>query len=304
MQAEICPSQGVFCRTTFADLYIQREKLFTSKEILMTESIEISTPAKLIPATHFIEQFRAAIRALEGYKTHPGQATVIGIPAEQVQSFEIVLARTESKQRSLIEKDVVAAAKTETAARLSSLARLKPVVSKAKLGGLSAEELLAALNAEPDPSVARAHFMSMKGDGITMRDETEILTSSNTATLPKKYPAAKSYAVEVRVTSVDVESDKTHLILTGKALPAPLFAKSEGMVRRITTQVTDRGDLRLLNLCMAYQVPVVVELAITVDLGNSGLAYTATLIRFPKRADTLLALKQAIDIDGADLFSI
>ena len=95
MQAEICPSQGVFCRTTFADLYIQREKLFTSKEILMTESIEISTPAKLIPATHFIEQFRTAIRALEGYKTHPGQATLIGIPAEQVQSFEIVLARTE-----------------------------------------------------------------------------------------------------------------------------------------------------------------------------------------------------------------
>lgn len=304
MQAEICPSQGVFCRTTFADLHIAREKLFTPKEILMTEFIEPSNPARLIPATHFIEQFRTAIRVLEGYKTHPEQATLIGIPAEQVQSFEVVLARTESKQKSLIEKDVVAAAKTETAARRSSLARLKPVVRKAKDGALSAEELLEALNSEPDPRVARAHFMSMKGDGITVRDETEVLTSSNIATLPKKYPASKSYALEVRVTSVDVESDKTHLMLTGKALPAPLFAKSEGTIRKIITHVTDRGELRLLNLCMAYQVTVLVELAITVDLGNTGLVYTATLIRLPQRAETLQALKRAIAIDSTDLFSV
>ncbi len=270
----------------------------------MTETIEPSIPANLIPATYFFEQCRTAIRALEAYKTHPGQATLIGIPAEQVQCFEIVLARTESKQKSLIEKDVIAAAKTETAARLSSLARLKPVVSKAKEGGLSAEELLAALNAEPDPGVARAHFMSMKVDGITVRDETEILASSNTAALPKKYPAAKPYAVEVRVTSVDVESDKTHLILTEKFLPVPLFAKSEGIVRRIITHVTDPAELRLLNLCMAYQLPVFVELAITVDLGNSGLAYTATLIRLSKRTETLQALRGVIAMESADLFSV
>lgn len=270
----------------------------------MTETIELCTPAKLIPVQHFLERLRIGIRALEDYKTHPGQFTLIGIPAEQVQSFEIVLARTESKQKSLIEDDLVAAAKAETSARSSSIARLKPVVGKAKEGGLSAEELLEALNAEPDPRVARAHFMSMKGDGITVRDETEILTSSASSALPKKYSAAKSYVLEARVTSVDVESDKTHLMLTGKVLPVPLFAKSEGIVRKIITQVTDRADLRLLNLCMAYQVTVLVELAITVDLGNSGLAYTATLIRLPKPAETLEALKRAIAIDGPDLFSV
>ena len=178
------------------------------------------------------------------------------------------------------------------------------VVSKAKKGELSAEELMEALSAEPDPRVARAHFMSMKGDGITVRDETEILTTSATAALPKKYPAAKSYVLEMRITSVDVESDKTHLMLTGKVLPVPLFAKSEGIVRRIITHVTDRADLRILNLCMAYQLPVLVELAITVDLGNNGLAYSATLIRLQKRVEILQAIKQAIAIDDSDLFTV
>ena len=269
----------------------------------MSESIEHTNPAELIPAVHFLERCRTAIRALESYKTHPGQATLVGIPAHQIESFEVVLARIESKQRSLIDKDIVATAKAEAAATRSSLARLKPVGRKAKAGELSAEELLQALNAEPDPRVARAHFMSMKGSDITVRDEVEILTSSTPTTLPKKYPAAKSYTLEVRVTSVDVESDKTHLILTGKNLPAPLFSNAEGTIRRIITHVTDPANLRLLNLCMAYQVPLTVELAITVDLGNSGLAYTATLIRLPKAGETLKSLKQAIAMDDTDLFS-
>lgn len=302
MQAEICPIQGVFCRTTYADMHITRDNFFIPMEILMTQTVETNTLAKFIPVSHFIDQLRAAIRSLESYKTHPSQATLIGVAADQVQSFEVVLARVESKQRNL-ENDVAASAATETAATRAALARLKPVATKAKSGELSAEELLSALNSEPDARVARAQFMSMKFDNITVRDEMEVLSSSNAAALPKKYAASKVYALKVRVTKAEKESDKVDLLIIDKVLPAPLFSNTEGTLRKIITQITDLGTLHLLNLCMAYDLTVTTELAVTVDLGSNGLAYTATLIRLPHREETLREVKQAMAADMTDLFN-
>ena len=302
MLAEFCPSHGAFCRTTYADLHISPEKLFTTTEILMTQSIDLATHASLISLQHSIDLLRNAMRALEGYKTHPGDATLIGVPADQIRSLEIVLARTETKQKNFIDGDIVAAAEAETAARRSALARLKPIINKAKTDVLSAEELLTALNDEPDPKVARGRFLSLSGDSLTVRDEQEILKLADARPLPKKYAAANSYTLTVIVTSVDVTSADAHFTLIDKFLPSPLFTKDDVGFRKVITHIADSGDLRCLNLCMAYGVSVPVELAISVNIGGAGLGYTATLIRLVNRADTMNSLKKTMETENQSLF--
>lgn len=302
MLAEFCPSHGAFCRTTYADLRISPEKLFTTTEILMTQSIDLATHASLISLQHSIDLLRHAMRTLEGYKTHPGDATLIGVPADQIRSLEIVLARTETKQKNFIDGDVVAAAEAETAARRSALARLKPIINKAKTDVLSAEELLTALNDEPDPKVARGRFLSFSGDSLTVRDEQEILKLADARPLPKKYAAANSYTLTVIVTSVDVTSADAHFTLIDKFLPSPLFTNADVGFRKVITHIADSGDLRCLNLCMAYGVSVPVELAISVNIGGAGLGYTATLIRLVNRADTMNSLKKTMETENQSLF--
>ena len=302
MQAEFCPSNGAFCITTYADMHLPREAFFIPKEILMTQSIELSTRASLISLQHLIDLLLNAMRIIEGCKTHPGGATLIGLRADQVQSLEIVLARTETRQKSLLDGNIVASAEAETAARRGALARLKPIVSKAKNAALSAEELLTVLNAEQDPKVARARFLSQRGGPVTVRDEHEILASPDFRPLPKKYSAEHSYTLTVMVTSVDMTTADASFILVDKLLPIPLFTDADVGIRKIITYIADSGDLRCLNLCMAYGVSVPVELAISVNIGGAGLGYTATLIRLANRSSTINALKETMETENQSLF--
>ena len=72
--------------------------------------------------------------------------------------------------------------------------------------------------------------------------------------------------------------------------------------RKVITHIADSGDLRCLNLCMAYGISVPVELAISVNIGGAGLGYTATLIRLVNRGDTMNALKKTMETENQSLF--
>jgi hypothetical protein len=104
------------------------------------------------------------------------------------------------------------------------------------------------------------------------------------------------------VTSVDVTSADAHLTLIDKSLPSPLFTNADVGFRKVITHIADSGDLRCLNLCMAYGMSVPVELAISVNIGGAGLGYTATLIRLVNRADTMNALKKTMETENQSLF--
>lgn len=261
----------------------------------MTQIVMDASRLTLVPLAHVIEHLREAARVLEGCKTHPGETTLIGLAADQVKSLELVLARTNRKQRDFIEGDLVAAAEAEAFASQSELARLKPFVTQAKCGDLSAEALMTVLNAGADPRVARERFLSLEGKPVTVRDAQQIFLSPNAQPLPKQYAAQNSYTLNVQVENTDMPSFEARLLLVDKFLPSPLFSRTDAGNRCVTVRVPDAEDLLCIGLCMLLGVPVSVELAVTVGIGHAGLAYSGTLIRLtdPKATNALLTQTMA-----------
>ena len=58
----------------------------------------------------------------------------------------------------------------------------------------------------------------------------------------------------------------------------------------------------MLDFCMAYDIAVSVELAISVGVGGAGSEYSVTLMRLNHRRDTMLAVKKAMTADQFNLF--
>lgn len=296
MITEVCPVFGEFCRTTCASLQISSHEQIIPKETLMSQNIENSSRSRLIPIRQFIDHLKDAEQVLKGCKTHPGDATLVCISSDQACDLEVILVRLDRKQKDWISYDLLAEAEAEIATRQSALARLRPVVSKAKDGTLSAEELLTAFKAEHDPKVARERFLAMKGDRTTLRDEHNVLVPSSFKPLPKTYAAKSSYVLNVLVTSIDKTSADARLIVIDLDLTDAIFSSADSGVTGINTRVPDADDLRCLNLCMAYDVSVTVELAISVIISVAGIGYIATLIRIVNPTETLRILKQSIAV--------
>jgi hypothetical protein len=303
MQSETCPTLGLICRSTFADLRIPQEKVFLPLEVYMTEAITISTPAKLLPLAYCIDLLKRAEQTLKLLKTHPSDATLIGLPSVQVEGLELVMARVARKQKDWIEQDLVTAAEAEASSTRSALARLHPIVKKARCDTLSAEELLSALNAEPNPKVAREQFLSQRGESVTLRDAKSILAPMASTPLPKIYRASKAYVFTVRVTSIDITSSTACFLLIDERLPEPLFSPTDSGFRAVSAQGIHTADLQLLNLCMAYTIEVPLELAISVSIGGAGLSYSGAVIRVIKPPDVFSSIKLAMRRDHSDLFS-
>lgn len=268
----------------------------------MTQSVIAASSATLVPLQYVIDSLREGARALEGCKTHPGETTIIGLASDQVQSLELVLARTNRKQRDFMEDDLASVAEAESSARRLALARLEPIVKKARDELLSAEELMTALNAESDPKIARERFLSHEGGPVTVRDYNEILLSPFPKPLPKNYAAQCSYSLNVLVEHTDVTSPETRLLLIDRSLPKPLFSCSDVGQRSVITRIPDADDLRRIGLCMTFGVPLSVELAITIKTGHSGLVYSANLIRLTDAETVDNLLKKAMSAQGLNLF--
>ena len=196
----------------------------------------------------------------------------------------------------------MAAAEAEVFATRSTLARLHPITVKARKGSLSAEELLTALNAEPNPKIARERFLSQRAESLTLRDEKEILAPSSSSALPKSYRATDSYQLGVRVASIDVTSYAIYFLLVDGTVPQGFFTVADSGVRTVAAHSNHTADLMLLNLCMAFGVEVVLKLALSVNISGAGLTYTAAIIRVIQPAVTK-AIKAAMHSEALDLFN-
>ncbi len=302
MIIEVCPVHGDFCRTTFASLHISQKKQILPKETLMIEHIPHDSHARMVPLKHVMDQLHEAAQSLKNCSTHPGGATLLCIPVEQLRDLEFVLVRTDQKQKDWVAGDMLSAVESEMTDTRSAMTRLRPVVSKARDGELFAQDLLAALKAESDPRVARQRFLVTRAESTTIRDEQEVLASPHHRKLPKKYPAMQPYVLSVMVAAMAKTTANAHLLLIGEDLSGELFSMRDSGFRSVSTQVPGLEDLRCLNFYMAYDIAVSVELAISVGVGGAGLEYGVTLMRLNHRRDTMLAVKKAMTADQFNLF--
>lgn len=288
--------------STYAQLHINQSKHINSKETLMTHSFTAATQSKVIPASVFIDQVKDAVKQLQRLNTHPGDAALIGFLPEQVAHLELVMARTQRKQKDWIEKDLRSITEAEASMTSAALLRMRPAIAKAKKNSLSAEELIQTLSAETDMRIARERFLTQASQPVSLRDDENILALPNSLPLPKKYSAKQAYTLTVAIESVDRVVSTVRLLLVDKILPDQIFSENDQGTRTILTLADDAVDIKLLGLCMANQVNIQVEVALCVSINGAGLSYTANLIRILNPSLAMVSVKQAMTTGSQDLF--
>lgn len=301
MQYELICNNNT-CVSTTANLHIHRSKHINSKEILMTQQIAITSQSGVIPVSVFFDHAKDAVKQLQLLNTHPGDATSIGFLPEQVAALDLMMVRTDRRQKDWIDKELSAITELETAVTNAALIRMKPAINKARKNLLTAEELMKTLNAEPDMKIARERFLTQSGQPVSIRDNENILAMPNAAALPKRYLAKDPYIFTVSVESTDRVASSVRLLLVDKLPPKDLFLEHDVGVRTIITSVKDSSDIKLLALCMANQVSVQVKVALSINIGGSGLSYTANLISILNPALALATVKQVMTADSNELF--
>ncbi len=302
MRIEICPVHGEICRSIYADLYFQHATYSAIKELLMTKEIETSPYGAFIPLEKMYEFGRGQGKIMKALSPHPPDAFVVGLLIDPSQPLTLAIARTERKQRDLTDRGLLEDTKAEGKKLQGAIARFKPLIRKIKAGAANAEDVVAALKSEDDPKVARERLNAMLAATSTIRDEEEILISTDARLYSKKFAASKAYSLKVRVTALEESPATAKLVLIGNELPESLFWANDIGIRTITTSVTDPNDFFLLNMCMAYKLPVLVDLAVELDIGGSGRTYTAALIRIADQKSTWNAVHAVSRSQSDDLF--
>lgn len=290
------------CVSTTATVHIHQSKHINSKETLMSHPFVIAKESGVIPASVFFDQAKDAVKQLQLLNTHPGDATLIGFLPDQVAALELVMVRTDRKQKDWTEIELPAITEMEAAVTHAALDRMRPAIKKARKNSLSAEELMQALTGEPDMKIARERFLTQSGQSVSIRDNENVLALPNAAALPKRYLAKEPYTFTVAVESTDRVASSVRLLLVDKLPPEELFLEHDVGVRTIITSVKDSSDIKLLALCMANQVSVHVKVALSITIGGSGLSYTANLISILNPALALATVKQVMTADSNELF--
>jgi len=302
MRVEATLTHGLICISTYVDLYFQRPTNQTLKEILVSEDFALPTNTHFIPFDKFWDSAKAAVKVLKGLNTHPPDAMVAGFLVDQSQPIVFAVARTERKQQDIMDGGLAADTESERTMLQAAAIRMRPLLQQMRTGTAVAESVMAAITAEDDPKVARARLVAFAEATSTVRDDQEILSHPSAIACSKKFPASKPHALSVKVTGLEESPATASLLLVKEELPGSLFLKTDIGIRTITATVTDPHDFFLLNLCMAYKLPILAELAVTLDIGRSGRTYTASFVRFVDLKSVWDAVHAASRNQSDDLF--
>lgn len=301
MRVEATLTHGLICISTYVDLYFQRPTN-SHKEILVTQEFALPPNTTFIPADKFWDLGKAALKVLKGLNTHPVDAVVAGFLVDQSQPIVFAVARTERKQQDIMDGGLAADTESERTMLQAAAIRMRPLLQQMRAGTAVAETVIATMAAEDDHKVARARLVAFADATSTVRDDQEILSHPSAVACSKKFPASKPYALSVKVTGLEESPATASLLLIKEESLGSLFLQTDIGIRTISASVTDPHDFFILNLCMAYKLPVLAELAVALDIGGSGRTYTASFVRFVDLKSIWNAVHAASRNQSDDLF--
>ena len=303
MRAELCPIHGEFVISLRSRICIDPAIQVSIKEILVFEPIFLPPEARLIPFKAAISALSAAADKLRRGRVHPKDATLVGFPVDVIANLELVLARTNRPQRDLIEDvNIEMSTKSETQVSRAALARLEPIAQRARRNELSAEDLLEALRSENDFNTARDQYLMLDAPRVAIFDDDGPVIERHAVALPRDYKSRFVHTIAAEVQSIDAASMTARLTVIEADSSDQLFTEDELGRRLMPVRVPDEADFLRLSLCLAFKLAPQLELSVTVSLSGSGIAYSATLVRFADLPGITCEIIAAIRLQPGDLF--
>lgn len=238
--------------------------------------------ATVVPISTAIQKIKIAALELSRASPHPKGQSVVGIRSESLEQLQIVLARSETRQRSLDDRDLKTVAQEEIEDTASTYARLASLANKAKNGKATAEEFVSAMRAESDPSRACSAVYQMvnKRQTILVGEHQVVTADSRTAGSTEiELRAAEAYLLCVTVHSVNADTGEVSCRLIGGERLDRLFSDVDINRRILQFRVVGQA-LFLLALCASVGAQVDIVASVRLLVTPKGATYRCTLINF------------------------
>lgn len=302
MRVEHCDELGDYCVATSCWPNFDSLKSIKYEELIMTSKAHVDSNAKIVSLDSHLQLLQKAGAELKQVISHPSNQVLIGLRANAVKNMEIVAVRLAKKEQDLIHEDLKTATEEEVKATRHSYETMKPLVDKAVANRLSAEELLTAINAQPNPLLARRQFMSMGENVATIFDDNEVLVRRGQMTLPHRYPSEGQYTLEVMVAQFSPTTRTATFALVAAFGKQPFFNDNDHG-KSVVAEIPSQNDVTLIGLCASYGLPLKVVMALEVSLKIKGqLPISGTVIRLANEVEVIGTIRLVMRHLNADIF--
>ena len=303
MITDYCPIHGPLIitmrsRVSAAALHNSEHHLLIAKAPTMPTDFRIVTP--LPEAIRLLEK---TARMLKQTNPHGQQTVLTGIPSEQLQKLDVVMALIEQKQRTIDNDTIEERAELDKQDALARIARMQPITRKARQGKLDAETVMKAIRSEPDQHLAMntLRHLVLRTNDLSVSD-VDVITEDSSSAFGIDFNASKTYSVQMSVNAIHAESGNVSCVLQGGENLEPVFQTSDLGRRGLQFQVTSDKFI-LLGYCMLLGLHVKAQIAIRVSLTSKGPSYKCSLISFVEDEALLSSIRNGIAQQTPSLFA-
>lgn len=305
MNSEECPRLGPYCIAMIGLLNPRTRTQILKEHILMTEQVSKPTDVKITPMAEVIDMLLENERSMRSTHHHPVDQTVIGIESEALSKIQVVLARTQGRQRRIDASTIREEAEQETAVTRKLAKTLKPLAQDITKNKASSEQVMKTLLDQEDPNKARKLLFTQVKAPTTLLVDNEVLLQAreDVQTGSIVVPGQAVHQIKVDMMTSARESTSLTARLMELESASPLFKASDCGIQLIHIDVLDKTSFFLLNQCMSLGWPASITVSIDISLNARGVTYRASLLSIQKKSELATQLAQAVQTRTLDMFS-
>lgn len=300
-----CPRLGPYCITSLSPLYPREKLVIDDTQLLQELSLSCDMTRHITPISTAIQLLLDTEKTLQSYNSHPPDQSVVGVPTDDLARLQLVVARTPSRQPSVLESSFQDEAAREVQTTRELVNRFTPVSRSITEGAASAETVMETLHAEADPSRARRVLWAQVKGQATVISDGQILAKGTPepSSGSVSVPGQDVHQIQVDILRSDRERSSFKVKLLKTLSATTLFKPADCGTQVLLLDVPDRADFFLIGQSMALGWPVAISVSVDVVLSARGVEYRATLLVIPKSAELAKRLSSAVAAHTLELFS-
>jgi hypothetical protein len=295
---------GNHCQTLHSHITPPPSEIVSKEQIVMVSNLSVGEEVHVVYPDALVEQIRMTAQSMLSLNPHPVDQTIVGIDAEVVKQIQILMIRTEGKQRRLDADTVAAEASQELAISRELVKRLSPLATRISKNKCSAEEVMQSIHAEEDSDRARKTLVGLIKTPSPLLVGNKLLASPQDESTSGSIwvQGGSSHQLKLQIGLINHEDASMTAKLLACEAPSSLFKGRQVGSQVIRLKVPKPQNFFLMGQCASMGWPISLNLSIDTSLSARSTGYSATVISIIDREDLASRLKDAVAAKTMSLF--
>lgn len=299
-----CPTHGDLVITSKLNLVAMSSPPSHLSETLMVQNCTTSPLEPITSIDNVIRALEASKKDLLRQEIHPAVNTFIGVPTEQLELIDIVVARMEGRQKSLLTDDLSQLA-LEDRDRYDKLVQsMEPLLAHIKDKDPSAEVVVKLLSETGQPDHARRILVGNVSGASSAGALHAQLKSNEDLKIPKRsFKSERPYTLGLIANSSSMDHMNGNATIVKTPIDWPLFSDSKRTKARISLKFLNPNQLRIFSLCQVFGIEFDARVTPSIKLGTTDLVFEGTVIDYFELSKLLEEIQVGKQNFVSDLFA-